>query len=82
MNEVYFIFLGGLMFIMCCVSFSIGFKFGKAVREDRQPKLEPVKTVAETVSGIKEQAEQKKASSDFADAFKNVMMYEGEFKEG
>lgn len=76
--EVYYIILGALMFFICCISFSVGFKFGKAVREDRQPKIEPIKAVTETVSVIKERSEGKKASSDFADAFKNVMMYDGE----
>jgi hypothetical protein len=73
----YYIF-GILVFLACVVAFSVGFKFGHAVREDKQPKLEPIKAVTETVQKVVDKAEAKKEENSLDDALRSMLMYDGD----
>ena len=73
----YYIF-GILVFLTCIVAFSVGFKFGHAVREDKQPKLEPIKAVTETVQKVVDKAEAKKEGNSLDEALRSMLMYDGD----
>ena len=69
------IFTGLFVFLTCTIAFSIGFKFGKAIKEGREPKFEPTVLLKEVV-GINKVEDKETVSWD--EGFRNLMAYDGD----
>ena len=71
------IFAGMFTFFACVVGFSVGFRFGKAIADGKEPTVEVIDKIADFVQPKKDEKE----SDDSWDAgFRNLMSYDGDPK--
>lgn len=69
------LFVGFFTFFACVIAFSIGFRFGKAIRDGKEPKLE----VISKINNIINPEENENENEESWDAgFRNLMSYDGD----
>jgi len=74
MDIIIAVIIGLFAFICTVLSFGLGIKYGMAIKNGSQPKIEPLKPIIE----YKERKAEKKKAEEQINAFKNLMSYNGE----